>query len=174
MAKEIVIKGDRVIIEVGSDIVISPRGVNHPSAVTAAAILSGQEVLAQYEKLRKDPNRFEKQKDGWFLDNFLGKVIAPPSLDTHHNWRDSGKYAESHGGWFEIWEWDTFIDRTRNNPAIVKCAEILELKLDDGYWSRTLYQGSSAVAWFVHFSYGNVSSGHGKGSGYHVRPVRSQ
>ena len=173
MAREIVIKGDKVIIEVSSDIVISPWGVNHPTAVTTSAIISGPEVLAQYEKLRRDPNRFEKQEDGWFLDNFLGKVIAPPSRDTHHNWRDSGKYAESHGGWFEIWEWDTFIDRTRNNPAIVKCAEILELKLDDGYWSCTPYQGSSASAWCAYFGNGLVSYGV-KDYGYYVRPVRSQ
>jgi hypothetical protein len=176
MQREIVIRDNEVIINDTRDMIVTLGGiaikpVREGEIISPIGIASGPEVIALYEKLRRDPNRFEKQKDGWFRDNFTGKYISPPSFYKHLNWDNGKEYADELGGQFEIWNWDTFIDRTRKNPAIVKCAEVLELKTDDWHWSQTPY--SSAVAWFVHFDGGSVSND-GKDGGGYVRPVRSQ
>jgi hypothetical protein len=173
MAREIVIEGGKVTIRGEDNVIVGGEGFGHHYVRPVEGILIGPEVVAQYEKLRKDPNRFERSKDGWFRDNFLGKSFAPPSKDKHSSWGAGEEYANSLGAQPEIWEWETLVDRTRHNPAIVKCAEILELKLDDRYWSRTPYAGNLAVAWFVNFYYGYVSNVD-KGDAGYVRPVRSQ
>ncbi len=135
-------------------------------------------VGADFLKLLRSPQRLEKLSDGWIRDHYLsalhGKDFAwaPPSLEKHINWQAAEEYAAQYGRQADIdLELSTLIDRSRRNPAIIPGAEILELKTDDYYWSKTPVAGGSGSAWFAYFCYGYVYYCF-KGGNSYVRPVR--
>lgn len=116
---------------------------------------------------KNDPNRFVKLEDGWFNDEFLSEIYgkrfdrAPDSLEKRGTWQEMMDYAEQSGGFLpSTFEWESIIDRERYNPAIVEAAKLLDLKMDDWYWSRDPGKWSDGAAWSVNPERGFVGYGY--------------
>jgi hypothetical protein len=133
----------------------------------AGSIITIDRIRAAYT----DPNRFLKLKDGWIRDFVLKKDICPKSLEKKLP-RDEGlQYAAQCGGLLEAYELDTWVDRSKHNPAIIETAKILELE-PSWYLSKTPVAGYPDFAWIVYFGDGVVYDGY-EGGSYYVRPVRA-
>ena len=140
-------------------------------------ISSVQDFIA----LREAPDRTIKLPDGWVIDKYitllLGKkglkyYVSPKDLQKHIPWKDGEDYSASCGGkQASPGELLTFIDFTKRNPAIVEGAKILELSLDNWYWTSQELPGFPGCARIVYFKSGYVDDGN-KYNGSYVRPVR--
>ena len=115
--------------------------------------------------------RFQKLKDGWIRDNFLGLDWGPSST-TRMNWEIAKKYAADQGGRLPTRrELESLVDITKYNPAIDK--DIFpDTKTDDWYWTGDTVAWRSVYAWTVNFYFGYVDNW-GKDYDFYVRPVRS-
>ena len=137
-------------------------------------VTAGGDFLA----LMHSPKRLEKRSDGWIKDHFLSKFYgkdflwSPPSLERSITWQEGEDYAAKHGMQASRFEYNTVIDLTKYNPALIEAAKILELKTDDGYWTRDSYAGNPDNAWYVHLEFGDVGYYYEDDYNY-VRPVRS-
>jgi hypothetical protein len=119
--------------------------------------------------LLRNPERFQKLKDGWIKDTLLG-LDWGPSSSNRMSWKDAQKYCADQGGRLpEIDELASLADRSKYKPAI---DPIFTDTQSHYYWSGTTYAGYTAFAWGVYFYYGYVY-GVNKTYGLYVRPVRS-
>lgn len=121
------------------------------------------------EKITQE--RFTKNEDGTIVDHELG-ITWLDTLPGTMSWADAKRECEKLGCRLPTdKELESLIDRSRYNPAIIKGAEILNLKTDDWYWTETEHASWSGSAWIVRFKNGNVDFNFKDGSSY-VRPVR--
>jgi hypothetical protein len=136
-----------------------------------------KEVMS-LEEIRLSPDRMEPLKDGWFRDKYLtvyyGRNFdwSPVPLEKHIFWKEGEKHAQKFGLQPSRFEVESILDLSKHNPALVPGAVVLGLKIDDYYWTREEYAGSSDGAWCVGLRYGSVDYCY-KGNYYYVRPVRS-
>ncbi len=118
--------------------------------------------------------RFVRNADGSFKDKQLPLIWAKENLPTKMTPEVAIEACKKLGtGWRPATdkEWDSIIDRSRYNPAIIPEAEILGLKTDDWYVTSTPYAGDPGSAWCVNLKLGSVGCCYKDGSSY-VRPVR--
>lgn len=127
--------------------------------------------------LRTAPDRIVKLPDGWFRDKYLSALtgknydFAPAELEKYSSWEEAEKYAAQYGMQASPEELMTLLDTSKYNPAIVEGAKILNLKLDNWYWTRQQYAGDPDFARVVGFYDGYVGDNH-KNNNNCVRPVR--
>ncbi len=129
--------------------------------------------------LRTSQDRFVKLDDGWFRDKYLSILAgknydwAPPAYEQHTSWQAGQDHAGTFKGGMQpsLEELFSLIDQDKSNPAIVEAAKVLELKLNDYYWTRITYPGDPDYARIVDFNDGYVNYSR-KGSNNYVRPVR--
>jgi hypothetical protein len=120
--------------------------------------------------------------DDIFVDSLRESVwtASAASLTTHQkkNWLTAITQCEAlvYAGYSD-WrlpnyrELTSILNLENDWPAIN--ATFFPNTVNDGYWSSTTRKGDTANAWCVYFNGGIVGS-YGRGSGYYVRPVRSQ
>jgi hypothetical protein len=119
--------------------------------------------------LLRNPERFQKLKDGWIKDTLLG-LDWGPSSSGRMNWKDAQKYCADQGGRLpEIDELASLADRSKYKPAI---DPIFTDTQSNFYWSGATCAVDTDGAWYVDFYYGDVSFG-SKTVEDVVRPVRS-
>jgi len=113
--------------------------------------------------------------DGNFTDKQLPLIWAKEDLPTKMTQAEAIEACKKLGkGWYSASdkEFESIFDRTRYNPAIIPEAEVLGLKTDDWYVTRTPHAGNPGLAWCVGIKDGVVYYGY-KDIKYYVRPVRS-
>lgn len=143
------------------------------TSVTVEKVSSVKDFIA----LRTAPDRIVKLPDGWFRDKYLSALagknydFAPVELEKFSSWDKAEKYAAQYGMQASPEELMTLLDTSKYNPAIVEGAKILNLKLDNWYWTRQQYAGNPDYARVVVFYSGGVTNAH-KSSNNYVRPVR--
>jgi hypothetical protein len=118
--------------------------------------------------------RFIQNADGTFTDKERSMTWAKEDLPTEMTREEAIEACKKLGpGWvpFSDEEFESIKDRTRYNPAIIPEAEVLGLKTDGWYVTRTPFAGDPGCAWCVNFKYGIVNW-YGKDGKYYVRPVR--
>ncbi len=128
--------------------------------------------------------RFYVLEDTWIRDEYLSyhwnKSFdwSPENLEKKFPWQPAQDYV---AGIYDkihltrqpsVFECCTLFDLSRYNPAIIEAAKILNLKIDDWYWTNDTCPSYSDYARIVYFSYGSVRYGSKVSSDY-VRPVRS-
>ena len=133
-------------------------------------LLAGRPVLSTpFEN-----KRFIQNADGTFTDKKRSIIWAKEDLPTKMTPAEAIEACKKLGpGWvpFSDEEFESIKDRTRYNPAIIPEAEVLGLKTDDWYVTRTPFAGGSDDAWYVLPRGGDVGY-YNKGSHGYVRPVR--
>jgi hypothetical protein len=133
-------------------------------------LLAGRPILsAPFEN-----KRFIQNADGTFTDKKRSMIWAKEDLPTKMTPAEAIEACKKLGpGWvpFSDEEFESIKDRTRYNPAIIPEAEVLGLKTDDWYVTRTPFAGDSDGAWFVGPRFGDVDYCN-KGYHHYVRPVR--
>ena len=119
--------------------------------------------------------RFIRNADGKLIDKQLSLIWAKEDLPTKMTPAAAIEACKKLG---EEWrpctdkEWDSIIDHSRYNPAIIPEAEVLGLKTDDWYVTSTPFAGNPDCAWCVDLKYGRVRFFY-EDYRYYVRPVRS-
>lgn len=129
--------------------------------------------------LRTSPDRFVKLEDGWIRDKYLSILTgknydwAPPAHEQYIPWQAGQDHAATFKGSMQpsLEEFLSLFDENKAQPIIVEAANILELKLNDYYWTRITHAGDPGFARIVLFSYGYVDYYH-KYNNFYVRPVR--
>ncbi len=133
-------------------------------------LLAGRPILsAPFEN-----KRFIQNADGTFTDKKRSIIWAKEDLPTKMTPAEAIEACKKLGpGWipFSDEEFESIKDRTRYNPAIIPEAEVLGLKTDDWYVTRTPFAGDSDDAWYVNPRDGNVLF-YSKDYHNYVRPVR--
>lgn len=118
--------------------------------------------------------RLVRNSDGNFTDKQRPLIWAKEDLPTKMTPEAAIEACKKLGeGWRPASDKDfeSIIDRSRNNPAIIPEAEVLGLKTDGWYVTSTPYAGDSGFAWCVGLGGGGVDYCIKDGKGY-VRPVR--
>jgi hypothetical protein len=119
--------------------------------------------------------RFIRNADGNFTDKQLPLIWAKEDLPSKMTPGAAIEACKKLGdGWYPASdkEFESIIDRSRYNPAIIPEAEVLGLKTDDWYITNTPHAGYPGYAWYVCLEDGNVGYC-SKGNCSYVRPVRS-
>jgi len=113
------------------------------------------------EKLCCVTDRLVKQANGWFLDRYLSRhsghdyFWSPKPEEKHINWNDAEKHAQSlDARQPSVFELQSLKDYAKEKPAAIESAKILELSIDDYYWTREVTAWSSDGAWIVSFGNG--------------------
>jgi hypothetical protein len=133
--------------------------------------------IQDFIALRTAPDRIIKLPDGWLRDKYLSILagknydFSPEDLEKHIPWEEAEEYSAKYGIQASPEELMTLLDTSKYNPAIVEGAKILNLKLNDWYWTRQTYPGNPGCARVVGFKIGDVSDDY-KYYKVYVRPVR--
>ena len=118
-------------------------------------IIDGIEYIPKEIEIWTDP------KTGLIWEKFGSKKKM--------SWKKALEYAKTLGsGWRlpTIQELITLINFSKNNPA---CK--ISGTYSSYYWSSTAYVGYTGYAWYIHFSYGDMSYGD-KNKNYYIRCVK--
>ncbi|MBT3192199.1 MAG: DUF1566 domain-containing protein [Verrucomicrobia bacterium] len=131
--------------------------------------------------------RFTDNSDGTVTDNLTGLIWLKDADagDGTETWADAltlcnglanGQQGLTDGSSAGDWrlptrfELESLLDLSKVSPALPSGHPFTAVQ-SSFYWSSTTYAGSTAIAWIVSLSDGDVGFG-GKGNAYYVWPVR--